>query len=132
MLRRHIDELKQNMDECIDAALNDVIEIDTDEYERSIVAMGYEYYLSLLERIAVNDTKLQDEIVLYVGNQIGGWDDLTSDLSEAARNANVSLELANQVVFHLSDIFSGSDGDRQVSFTPVGWEYYLELKAKNE
>lgn len=132
MLRRHIDEVKQNMDECIDAALDDVVEIDTDDYERSIVAMGYEYYLSLLERIARNDKKLQDEIVLYVGNQITGWDDGTANLAEAARYANVSLELANQVVFHLSDIFRGSDGDTQVSFSPGGWEYYLELKGQDE
>lgn len=132
MLSRHIDEVKENIEECIDTALNDVVEIDIDDDERSIVAMGFEYYLSLLERIARNDKKLQDDIILRVGNQITGWDDVTADLAEAARYSNVSLELANQVVFHLSDVFSGSDGDTRVSMSPLGWEYYLELKGRDE
>lgn len=48
MLSKHIDEVKENIEGCIDAAQHEVVEIDTDDYERNIVAMGFEYYLSLL------------------------------------------------------------------------------------
>jgi len=78
------------------------------------------------------DDEIKDMVVINIGNQAGSWEDITADVHETADVLGLSIESVNTIIGSLPDVFDGYDGDSRVSFSPQGWEYYLELKEEYE
>jgi hypothetical protein len=134
MLNMHIEELKEDTTN-LHYFVNEqslVVYIETDEENKDIIALSYDKYNELLSYRAKYDKEIQDELILNIGGQIVGWEDTTASLQEAADYSYIHIDLAVAIVFQLDDIFDDTDGIDRVSFSPIGWEYYLEVKNRTE
>ena len=100
--------------------------------DNEVVIMSYEKYCTYLKKIASLDKKLQNEFIVYMGNQLLDWDDGSASIFETARNMHIDSALAWALVSHLyGSIFRDFD-DSYASFSPQGWVEYEELKVQSE
>lgn len=131
MRSRYLPEF--NMNDSIETVFEEneeIIHIETDD-EQDVVVMSYEHYLNLISNIAHSDHALQDDVLMHICNQIVGWEDLTASLREVADYLSIELELVLQVIFQNEEFYS-TDGVDRVTVSPIAWEHYLDLKARDE
>lgn len=136
MIGRHFEELSDSIRQCVKEIVessDNVLEVEMDELDDSIIVMKHNNYIGLLSQIATHNKTLQDDVLLAICGQITGWEDNTANLLEVADyHLNIELELVQQVVLQNEDIYDGTDGVDKVSVSPLGWERYLELREKYE
>jgi len=129
MRSRYLPEF--NMNDSIETVFEEseeLIHIETDD-NKDVVVMSYEHYFNLLSKIVHTDEDLKNKVLLEIGNQIVGWEDVTADLHQVAHNLSIEIELVHQVLFQ-NEEFYDTDGDSRVSISPLAWEDYLKLKDR--
>lgn len=104
------------------------LHLQAQAYESDNIRNYVDYHCNGIEI----DDKLIDMVIINIGDQAGSWEDVTADVYETADVLGISVANVNTVIGNLPDIFDDYDGDRKVSFSPQGWEYYLELKENYE
>jgi len=126
------DEFKYNeapiyFEDCIKFLMDELNSIAID-FESENITNYIEYNCNGIDI----DDELKDMVVINICSQAGSWEDVTADVYETADVLGISIKTVNQIIFDLPDIFDDSDGDRKVSISPLGWEYYLGIKEQYE
>jgi len=136
MIKRHFEELDDSIQksvQTINEESDNILEVEVEVDDNSIVIMKQQSYMDLIIQIAILDNTLRDNVLLAIGGQITGWEDTTANLLEVAEyHLHVSLELVQQVVLQDEETYDNTDGVDKVTVSPLGWERYLELRKKYE